>query len=202
VATLTTKTLAVGSDAISATYNGDSVYPVVSTTTPVTVTITPAPVPDFTFSVANTAINVSDALPSGSATLQVAMVNGFSQTVSFSCSGLPSNSRCNFAPPTLSASGTSTLTVVIDQAALAPQSPFGRNGGVAVAMLLGLPLLLRRKLRQRGTLLALLLMGLAITAISGCDGKSFSTAKGTSTVVVTATAGSVSHTASFSLNVQ
>jgi hypothetical protein len=207
VATLTTKTLAVGSNAITATYNGDSIYPVVSTTAPVTVTITAAPVPDFTFSVANTSINVSDAIPSGSATLNVAMVNGFSQTVSFSCTGLPSNSHCNFAPPTLSASGTSTLTVVIDKASLAPSgtNPFERNGGVAAAMLLGLPLLLRRSLRSklsgRGLMLVALLLGFAVTALSAC-GNSVNTAKGSSTVVVTASAGSLTHTASFSLNVQ
>ena len=207
VATLTTKTLTVGTNAITATYNGDSVYPVVSTTSPVTVTITALPVPDFTFSVANTSINLSNSIPSGSATLNVAMINGFSQTVSFNCTGLPANSQCSFAPPTLSASGTSTLTVAINHAALAPFNthPFERSGGVAVAMLLGLPLLLRRPLRTKlgrsGTLLAALMLGVAITAISGC-GSSVSTGGGTSTVVVNATGGGITHSASFTLNVQ
>ena len=203
VATLTTKTLAVGSHAITASYGGDSVYPTVSTATPVTVTITAVPVPDFTFSIANTSINVTDSNPSGSATLNVAMVNGFSQTVTFSCTGLPANSHCSFAPPTLSASGSSTLTVVIDHASLAPSgaNPFERNNGIAVAMLLGLPFLFRRsvrsRLRRRGALLTMLLLGFAVTAISGCGLNNASTAKGTSTVVVTAAAGSLSHTASF-----
>ena len=193
VATLNTTALAVGTDGITATYNGDSVYPVVSTTAPVTVTITPVPVPDFTFSVANTAITVTDSTPSGSAVMNVVMVNGFSQTVAFSCAGLPSNSHCIFAPPTLSASGTSTLTVVIDTASLAPSgsNPFERNASIAAAMLLGLPLLLRRSLRSKlrgGLLLAVLLLGVAITAISGC-GSGASTAKGASSVVITATAG-------------
>ncbi|MES2390766.1 MAG: Ig-like domain repeat protein [Acidobacteriota bacterium] len=207
VATLSTKTLPVGSNAIAASYGGDSVYPAVSTATPVTVTITAVPVPDFTFSVANSSINVSNSSPSGSATLNIAMINGFSQTVSFSCTGLPANSRCTFAPATLSASGSSTLTVVIDKAAVDPAgiNPFGRNSGIAAAMLLGLPLLLRRslrmKLRARGTLMAALLLAIAVTAISGC-GSSITTGKGTSTVVVTATAGSLSHSASFTLNVQ
>ena len=89
VATLNTKALPVGSDAITASYGGDSVYPMTSTTTPVTVTITAVPVPDFTFSIANTAINLNDSYRNGSATLNVAFINGFSQTVSFSCSGLP-----------------------------------------------------------------------------------------------------------------
>jgi hypothetical protein len=175
----------------------------VSTTVPVTVTITPTPVPDFTFSVANTAINVNNSVPSGSVVLSVSMVNGFSQTVTFGCTGLPSNSHCNFAPPTLTASGTSTLTVVIDKASITPSGsyPFERNGGIAAAMLLGLPLLLRRKIRGRGVLLAALLLGVAVTAISGC-GSSVTTAKGTSTVVVTATAGTVTHNASLTLNVQ
>jgi uncharacterized protein len=205
VATLTTKTLPVGADAITATYNGDSVYPAVSTTAPVTVTITPAPVPDFSFSVANTSINVSDANHTGSATLNVAMVNGFSQTVSFSCAGLPANSHCTFAPPTLSASGTSTLTVAIDQASLIP-NPFHRHdGGIAIAALLGLPFLLRRRLRAKltlhTTLLATLLLAVAASTLVGC-GSGVSTGKGTSTVIVSATAGSLTHTASFTLNVQ
>ena len=207
VATLTTKTLGVGANAITAAYGGDSVYPAVSTTAPVTVTITAAPVPDFSSSVANTSINASDSVPSGSATLNVAMVNGFSQTVSFSCAGLPSNSHCSFAPATLSASGTSTLTVTIDHAMLTPSgpNPFERDGGIAAAMLLGLPVLLRRRLQAKltghGVLLAALLLGVAVTAISGCR-SSVGTNKGTSTIVVTATSGSLSHTASFTLNVQ
>jgi predicted extracellular nuclease len=206
VATLVTKTLGVGANPISAAYNGDSAYPTASTTTPVTVTVTAAPVPDFTFSVANTSIDVTDSSPSGSATLNVAMVNGFSQTVSFSCMGLPSSSHCSFAPAMLSATGSSTLTVVIDKASLAPSdaNPFERGSGILAATLIGLPLLFRRSLRSNlglhGTFLAALLLGGIVTAISGC-GSSVSTNKGSSSVVVTATAGSLSHTASFTLNV-
>jgi predicted extracellular nuclease len=206
VALFTTKTLAVGSDAITATYSGDTAYPTVSTTAPVTVTITAAPVPDFTFSIANAAINVSGSTPSGTATLNVAMVNAFSSSVSFSCSGLPANSHCSFAPATLTTSGSSVLTVVIDKAALAPagMNPLERDGGIAVAMLLGLPLLLRRSLRtklhNRGAFLAALLFALAISAITGCGSASIN--KGTSTVVITATGGSISHTANVTLNVQ
>jgi uncharacterized protein len=203
VATLNTTALAVGSDAITATYNGDSVYPVVSTTAPMMITITPAPVPDFTFSVSNSSINVTGSVPTGSTVLNVTMVSGFSQTVTFSCTGLPASSHCSFAPATLTTSGTSTLTVVIDQASLAPSrtNPFERSSSIAMAMLLGLPLLLHRKLRGRGTFLAALLLGIAVTAVSGC-GSSATTSKGASAVVVTATAGSLSHTASFTLNVQ
>ncbi|WP_263380156.1 Ig-like domain repeat protein [Granulicella paludicola] len=206
VASLTTKSLPVGSDAITASYTGDAVYPTVSTTAPVTVTITPAPIPDFTFSISNTAINVSGSTTSGSSTMNVAMVNGFSSSVTFSCSGLPSNSHCSFAPATLTTSGSSVLTVVIDKAALAPAgvNPMERNEGIAVAMLLGLPLLLRRSLRTklggRGSFLAALLFALTISAITGCG--SATTNKGTSTVVVTATGGNTSHTASVTLNVQ
>jgi hypothetical protein len=203
VATLNTTTLAVGSHPITATYNGSTVYPTATTGASVLVTVVAAPVADFSFSVSNAAINVSDALPSGTAKLNVAFLNGFTGTVGFSCASLPANAHCSFAPATLTASGSSTLTVVIDKAALAPTgiTPMERNGGIALGLgLLGLGLARRRK-ALRGVMLAALLLGGLATAITGC-GSGTTTNKGSSTVVVTASAGSVSHTASFTLNVQ
>jgi len=209
VATFSTTALGVGSHSITAVYSGDASYPT-STSTASTVVVTPAPVPDFAFTVSNSQLIATQNSTSSITSVNVSMVNGFSQTVSFACSGLPAASRCVFSPATLTASGSSTLTVTIDTGALARPS-FGDRGvqdGIMAAGLLALPLLMRRKvrakLRKATTLMALLLMAGGLASISGCGGggSTSSTPVGSSTVTVTATGGSVTHTATFTLSVQ
>ena len=150
VATFTTTTpLAVGSHSITAVYSGDGTYPT-STSAVWTIVVAAPPVPDFTFSLSNGQIVIPANLPASSTTVNVAMVNGFSSTVSFSCSGLPTASRCSFTPATLSATGSSTLTVTINTSSAALRSPFGGMGeGVLACGLLALPFMLRRKTRTR-----------------------------------------------------
>ena len=209
VATFTTTTpLAVGSHSITAVYSGDGTYPT-STSAVGTVVVAAPPVPDFTFSLSNGQIVIPANLPASSTTVNVAMVNGFSSTVSFSCSGLPTASRCSFTPATLSATGSSTLTVTINTSSAALRSPLGGMGeGVLACGLLALPFMLRRKtrtaLRRATTLLTLLLLAGGLAAISGCGGGGSmgSTPKGTSNVTVTATGGSVTHTATIAVVVQ
>jgi predicted extracellular nuclease len=209
VAVFSTTTLAAGSRTITAVYSGDTNYPA-STSAASTVVVTPAPVPDFGFTVSNSQLIATQSATSSITTVNVSMVNGFSQTVSFSCSGLPAASRCVFSPATLTASGSSTLTVTIDTGALARPS-FGNRGlqdGIMAAGLLALPLLMRRKLRAKlrkaTTLMALLLLAGGLAAISGCGGggSAAATPAGSSTVTVTATGGTVTHTATFTLTVQ
>ena len=204
-ASYSTSTLAVGTHSITASYSGDSTYPA-SGSSPSSVIVNPAPAPDFTFSVANSSILVSQSLHSGSTVLSVAMVNGFNQSVTFACSGLPANSHCTFAPATLTASGNSTLTVTIGSSSAAlhqDRTPWNQGGRTMLAlMLLGVPFTLRRRVRGRvRTVLGMLMLGVMLAAVSGCGG-SANTAAGTSTVTVTATGGSVSHTSTFTLNVQ
>jgi len=208
VATFTTTTpLAVGSHSLTAVYSGDGAYPT-STSTATTVVVAAPPVPDFTFSLSNGQIIIPPNVPASTATVSVAMVNGFSSTVSFGCSGLPAASRCSFAPATLSATGTSVMTVTINTSSAELHSPFGGvSEGVLACGLLALPFMLRRKtrsaLRRATTLMAVLLLATGLAAISGCGGSSSgATPKGTSNVTVTATAGSVTHTATIAVVVQ
>lgn len=71
----------------------------------------PTQPPDFQIA----ASDLSPALiaPGGSTSSKITItpIGGFSGAVTLSCSGLPSGASCNFMPPTLSGSGTSTLTI-------------------------------------------------------------------------------------------
>src|SRR6185312_11965119 len=107
------------------------------------------------------------------------------------------------------ANGSSTLTVTINTSSAAVRSPFGGMGESVLACgLLALPFMLRRKtktaLRRAATLMTLLLLAGGLVAISGCGGggSTGSTPKGTSNVTVTATGGSVTHTATVAVVVQ
>ncbi len=65
--------------------------------------------PDF--SIGATPVAISGAGHSGTSTVTVSMLNGFSNTVTLTCSGLPVGASCAFVQPSLTATGTSTLTV-------------------------------------------------------------------------------------------
>jgi subtilase family serine protease len=64
--------------------------------------------PDF--SVGGTAATVVGPGQSGTSTIRVSQTNGFTGTVTLSCSGLPTGATCTFNPATVTA-GTSTLTI-------------------------------------------------------------------------------------------
>jgi subtilase family serine protease len=73
--------------------------------------------PGFTttpdFSVGGTPVTVSAPGQSGTSTITVSMTHGFSGTVTLTCvaGSLPVGASCNFSPGSLTASGTSTLTI-------------------------------------------------------------------------------------------
>jgi len=175
-----------------------------------TVTITAVPVPDFTFSITNTAINVSDSFPSGSATLNVAMVNGFSQVVSFGCSGpalqqsLQLRSGDALCQRHLDADGGHRPCVARSLQPQPVSSGKWRNRPQRCcwACLYCCAARCERSSVGRGMFLTALLLGAASNGNLRLRKAVLLRAKGTSTVVVTATAGSLSHTASFTLNVQ
>ena len=65
--------------------------------------------PDF--SVGGTPVSVTAPGQSGTSTITVSMLNGFSGTVTLSCSGLPVGASCAFVQGSLTSTGTSTLTL-------------------------------------------------------------------------------------------
>jgi hypothetical protein len=65
--------------------------------------------PDF--SIGATPIAISAPGQPGTSTVTVSMLNGFSNTVTLTCSGLPVGAACSFVQGSLTATGTSTLTI-------------------------------------------------------------------------------------------
>jgi hypothetical protein len=153
-------------------------------------------------------------------TLALTPSNGFNQSVTLSCSGLPADASCSFAPATLTVgSGTATSVLTIATAArtaLNPRgissSPLAPAGGILLACLA--PCFLRRKATVSAALcttVCLVLMLVGAGTLTGCGGhgsgggaaspSGTGTAAGTYPITITATAGSTVHTVVFSLTV-
>jgi uncharacterized protein (TIGR03118 family) len=174
--------------------------------------------PTFGFSASAGAATVT-AGNSATATISVAPVNGFSGTVTLACTGLPISATCSFSPSSLTVSSTavatSTVTIQTTKATAGLEQPRIRsNGGAGIttAMLLPFASLIffsRRRVARSATLRALcaLVVSLAVGSfIVGCTGSGMTsitpTPAGQSTVVMTATAGSVTQQTSFALTVK
>lgn len=214
VATLTTTSLPAGSDAITATYNGDANYNA-STSPALTITVV-APQPDFAVTDNPATIEVTDG-SSGTTTLTVAPAYGFNGTISFACSGLPSKATCSFSPPSVTLNGntaTTRLTIV----AAASTTGVAVNHGPArhdsrlkseltVSGLMAGLLFLGSIRRSRGTLCLLVLFVLS-GSVLGCGSSGVykttipGTPPGTYSVTVTASSSAVSHSTKINLMVQ
>jgi uncharacterized protein (TIGR03118 family) len=153
---------------------------------------------------------------STTATVSVAPVNGFSGNVSLACTGLPAKATCNFAPSSLAVSSTSVATgSVTIQTAVTTKTErrgLGRSG-IAFALLIPVSSVLifrgRRQSSRRMDALRMLGLMIAFVAVSGlfagCSNDKKvtpGTPPGTTTVTMTATAGSVTQTTTFGLTVQ
>jgi hypothetical protein len=111
-ATLSTTTLPVGTNSIMAQYEGSTAF-TASTSAAITVIIVQ---PDFTMIAAPAAITVKSGTVA-TTTINITPVNGFNQSVGFSCSGLPMGSSCSFGTSVLNADGTSSVPLNINTAA-------------------------------------------------------------------------------------
>ena len=85
-----------------------------------------ATVPHFTMSPSPSSITAKAGQTSGSTTITVNAQSGFSGTVTFSCSGLPSGATCNFNPA--SSTGSTSLTVQTLANMAAATTQFNVNG--------------------------------------------------------------------------
>jgi uncharacterized protein (TIGR03118 family) len=158
-------------------------------------------------------------------------LDGFASAVQFTCSGEPANSQCTFSPssvtPTNGQGATTTLTVatrmpggIYGQVFDGPRQPSGVGPLVAAISLLLVGLLFSVKTRfedlfKRRKTLRLVLLGAAsflllsapLLSLGGCgsynsSGNNNGTQPGTSTLVVTATSGTISHSTHITLTVQ
>jgi fibronectin type 3 domain-containing protein len=171
---------------------------------------TPAsgPAPDFTLGASPATLSVT-AGNSGTETVTVTPENGFSttSTVAFTCSGLPTGATCSFTPAAVNAAGNivSTLTVTTTIVSVAVRNRYGLwfSGSVlAVALCF-----LGRKKRRSFELILLAVGMFGLALLTSCGGTSSipspkSLQPVTSTVTITATAGSLQHTTTFLLIVQ
>jgi glycosyl hydrolase family 44/Big-like domain-containing protein len=107
-AQFTSTSLAAGTHSITATYSGDANYSA-STSGPTTVTVAAAAAGDYSLAMSASSLTIA-AGGEGSLSLTVTPENGFKQTVSFSCSGLPAVAECGFNPSTLTPSGSAVST--------------------------------------------------------------------------------------------
>jgi FG-GAP-like repeat len=177
--------------------------------------------PSFTLAASSDSATVAPGA-SASTTLTVTPAGGFDQTVTLSCSGLPTGATCTFSPASVGATGsaaTSTLTIATTAATAAntgsrfdPLLP----GGVLLAGVFAPFWIRRRRLTAPCAgfrLCALAAMGLLVLQSCGGDSGSPSgaggstgsvsggTPAGTTAIVVTATGGSISQTLKYQLTV-
>ena len=205
---LTATVYGTGAQQIVAKYSGDSSY---SSSTSSAVSVTgagPAPTPTFTLAANPSSLSIAAGM-TGTATLSVTPQNGFNSAVTFSCSGLPANSSCSFAPASVTpsdAAATTTLTIATNVQAAANQAPAKalRGAVISYALLLGFVPFVGVRFARRGWglsstggrfwmfLLFACTVALTATLVVGCSGGSGSTQTppttpiGTSSVTVNA----------------
>jgi hypothetical protein len=152
-------------------------------------------------------------------TLSVQPVAGFTDPISFSCSGLPAGASCSFSPASLTPSGTTSQNVTLVVATGARSSAtlpstdhsaltrLGTGFGLLLP-LAGIVLAAGPRRRRTTSLLGLCAIAVTFTACGGGGGSSPSakgsagTPSGTYNVTVTAQAGNASHTMPLTLTVQ
>jgi hypothetical protein len=169
-------------------------------------------VEDFTITASPATVTVTAPGQSGTTQLTITPLGGFNQTITYTCTGLPSEATCTF--PTAATGGTLTISTTAPSSRL-DKSPFGRNRRLFYGMLLpgflGLVVSAgNRKRTLRGGRLLALIAVLAISTLwmPACGGGNSTapsnpgTPTGSTPVTVTATAGTLVHTAQITLTVQ
>jgi hypothetical protein len=204
-ASLAVASLPVGTDSVTAVYEGDTNYSSTSTGATVVVTVATAPVvpSDFVLNIPSSTLSIARG-SNASLSFSVLANASFTGTVAFTVKNLPKGMSVNFAPASvpLSPGGVATETLFV--------STTTTNSNTAVAGILGLPFLgsilfltgSRRRFRRAVPALLVTLGSLAgLVSLSGCGGSAVGvTAKGDYTIVVQATP-SVSGVSSKSFNV-
>ena len=200
----------------TATYSGDTNFSGSSSTSSATVIVAPL---DFTMTVAGP--SSATVIPGGSIAYQLAVTphyGSYAGTMNFAVSGLPAGATATFSPSSIPANGgPQTVTVTIQRprprrwtafrAAPASHRRLAPPLALALLGLIGLGGLRKRgrALKRFLCLVALLAGGAAATlSLSGCGSNAgfFAQAQQNYTVTMTATAGSVQHVSTVTLNVQ
>jgi large repetitive protein len=183
-----------------------------------TVSTTTVVVPPLDFSLVITGPTSQTVIPGAAITYQATITplyGSYAGPVSFAVSGLPPGATVNFSPSSIPANaGTQTVAVTIQTAsatAMRRTAPVGRRVEAFTLALL-IPVLGAGTIRMRGkslprlVCLVLLVLGgaAASSALSGCGSTNGFLVQSPQnyTVSITATSGSMLHTATVTLNVQ
>jgi Bacterial Ig-like domain (group 3)/FG-GAP-like repeat len=220
-ASFTTTALAAGSHSITAVYSGDTTFNA-STSNSVAISVTAPPVtPAFSITLTNATATIARG-SSVTDTVTITPTGGFNQAVTLTCTGAPTNSTCTLSPTSVTPNGsaaiTSTLTLTADTP-VASLTAAHRNFEVAAILPLGLlstaaifTLGRRRKISWTLQLFALATIS-TLLASAGCGGHHTTTTTpppattntptpGTYPITVTATSGTTSHTATYTVTIQ
>jgi len=178
-------------------------------------------VQDFSFP-APAAITVATPGSPGSTTLTLTALDGFNQAVTLACptTGLPSETTCAISPASVTfTGGTATATMTITTTAASSRlerDPSGRSRGLFYALMLpgifGVVLAFggrKKRLSAYRMLGLIVILGCSMLWMPACGGGGSSggqsnpgTPAGTSSLTVTATSGTLSHSAVVTLTVQ
>ena len=207
VATLITSSLTAGTHSITAVYGGGGGFGG-STSTVITLNIA-----DFTIAANPTTITIASPGQSGTSTITVTAVGGFSQALNFACTGLPSEASCAFV--TTDTGATLTVSTKAPSVRRGAQMLGGNGKGLFYALLcpgfLGLVFSGIRKPAQRRLRLLALICAVGFCSMAIACGSSSKTTTpppdpgtpaGSSTVTVTATAGTLSNPLTITVTVQ
>jgi subtilase family serine protease len=210
-ATFTTTTLPLGSNNVSASYGGDASDRVSTSATPAVTSVTSSF--SLTSSLNGGTLTVGQGQTSGPVTLTVTSSTGFVVTsgsssttllpVTYSCSGLPSEAQCNFAPNATTSATSVTVTIKTAAPTAELVRPNSNTRIFYAALLPGLFGIMftmgsrKRKSSLRGLRFLSLIVALGFSTLwlSSCGGSSSGgnsnpgTPQGTSTVVINATTG-------------
>ncbi len=225
VATFSTSALTAGSHSITAQYGGDTSF-AGSTSTALTIAIGGSSA-NFQLSASPTSLSLMPG-QSGTITITATPSAGFNQTITYGCTGLPSESTCTFSTPATQSNDTITSTLTLATTASSSAFPNatwpGNSSPVKLFVWFSLAILLARlsflvmkgtsgRLRWAG--LAAMAIVLAIGAAAGCGGGSSggggttnpgTPAGGPTAITVTGTGGSgataVKQTITIQLTVQ
>jgi hypothetical protein len=203
--TLAVNTLSVGTHSLTAVYGGDTANSP-STSKAVSVTITaaaappPTPAADYGLTLSSSTLSMTQGT-AGSLTVSVAPENGFSASLSFACSGLPSGWGCTFAPATLSGSEPQSTKMTISASNTSELTAY--SSGLLLVLVSPIPLLFLGFSGNRSRRALWMLAFVCVIAVAGCGTSFKSSPQGQSaTYNVTVTASGASaptHTQTFVL---
>lgn len=167
-------------------------------------------IPDFSMGFLPATLTLGPGSQNQTTEMEVLPLNGFNQTVSFSCSGAPAGVTCSIQPTTVTFTGSigaPSMVVVSVSANLASADhrPLRFGSFASLALLLGLFGFRRRP--RRLVYLPCVLTLCAVILLNGCGGATSSgggptvASLGTYNLTITGTSGSLSHAATLTVNV-